>query len=136
MFKLPYNYANASKVNLKILPVKFQQYVNWELPDVQAGFWRGRGTRDHITICWTMEKARKFQINICFCLLSMLKPLTAWIATNFGKFYKNHEYQTTLPVSWEIRMWVKKQQNQTWNNGLVQNWERSMTRLHIITLLI
>ena len=48
MFKLPYNYANASKVNLKILPVKFQQYVNWELPDAQAGFQRGRGTRDQI----------------------------------------------------------------------------------------
>ena len=67
---------------LKILQVRLQQYVNRELPDVQAGFRKGRGTRDQIaTICWIIEKAREFQKNICF--ISMLKPLTVWITTNW-----------------------------------------------------
>ena len=67
--------------------------------------------------------------------------LTTWklwlrITTNCGKFLKRWEYQTTLPVSWEICMWVKKQQNQTQNNRLVRNWERSRTRLYTVPLLI
>ena len=71
----------ASKVMLKILQARFQQYENWELPDVQAGFLKGRGTRDQITnIHWITEKAREFQKNI-FCF-TMLKPLIMWITTN------------------------------------------------------
>ena len=63
---------------LKILQDRLQQYVNCELPDVQAGFRKGRGTRDQIAnIHWIIEKARKFQENICF--LTTLKPLTVWI---------------------------------------------------------
>ena len=59
--------SHASKVMLKILQARLQQYVNRELPDVQAGFRKGRGTRDQIAnICWIMEKAREFQKNICF----------------------------------------------------------------------
>ena len=55
---------------LKILPARLQQYVNWELPDVQAGFRKGRETRDQISnICWIMEKAREFQKNIYFCFI-------------------------------------------------------------------
>ena len=86
--------------------------MNQELPDVQAGFWRGRGTRDQIVnIHWLMEKAREFQKkNIYSASLTMLKPLTLWIMTNCGKFLKRWEYQTTLPVSWETCMQVKKQQ--------------------------
>ena len=62
---------------LKILQARLQQYVNRELPDVQAGFRKGRGTRDQIaSIHWIMEKARDFQKNIYFCLLTMSKPLT------------------------------------------------------------
>ena len=58
-----------------------------ELPDVQAGFRNGRGTRDHFAnICWIIEKAREFQKNICFCFLTMPKPLTVWIIINCGKF--------------------------------------------------
>ena len=78
---------------LKILQGRLQQYVNRELSDVQAGFRKGRGTRDQIAnILWIMEKARKFQKNIYFCfisalfLLSMSKPLTVWITINCGKF--------------------------------------------------
>ena len=69
--------SHASKVTLKILLARLHQYVNRELPDVQAGFRKGRGTRDQIAnICWIMEKAREFQKNIYFCLLTMPKPLT------------------------------------------------------------
>ena len=65
---------------LKIFKARLQQYVNCELPDVQAGFRKGRGTRDQIaSICWIMEKAREFQKNIYSALLTMPKPLTVWI---------------------------------------------------------
>ena len=96
---------------LKIIQARLQQYVNWELPDVQAGFRKGRGTRDQIAnIHWIVEKARELQKNIYFASMTMLKPLTVWITTNRGKFLKGWEYQTTLPASWEICMQVKKQQ--------------------------
>ena len=79
--------SHASKVMLKILQARLQQYVNRELPDVQAGFRKGRGTRGQIAnICWIMEKARAFQKNIYFCFLTMPKPLTVWITINCGKF--------------------------------------------------
>jgi len=66
--------AHASKVMLKILQVRLQQYVNRELPDVQAGFRKGRGSRDQIAnICWIIEKAREFQKNIYFCFIDYAK---------------------------------------------------------------
>ena len=78
--------SHTSKVMPKILQARFQQYVNRKLPDVQAGFIKGRGTIDQIAnICWVMEKAREFPKNIYFCLLTMSKPLTLWIAINCGK---------------------------------------------------
>ena len=91
-FKLPYNVliSHASKIMLKILQVRLQQYVNQELRDVQARFRKGRGSRDQIAnICWIREKAREFQKYIYSCSLTMWKPLTVWIATNYGKFLKN-----------------------------------------------
>ena len=79
--------SHASKVMLKMLQARLQQYMNHELPEAQAGFRKGRGTRDQIAnIRWIMEKAREFQKNICFCLLTMPKPLTVWITINSGKF--------------------------------------------------
>ena len=96
---------------LKILQARLQQYVNRELPDVQAGFRKGRGTRGQIAnICQITEKAREFQKNIYFCFIDYTKALTVWIKTNCGKFLKRWEYQTTLPASWDICMQVKKQQ--------------------------
>ena len=96
---------------LKILQARLQQYMNRELPDVQAGFRKGRGTRDQIAnICWIIEKAREFQKNIYFCIIDYANPLTVWITTNCGKFFKRWEYQATWPVSWEICMQFKKQQ--------------------------
>ena len=96
---------------IKILQARLQQYVNRELPDVQASFRKGRGTRDQIAnIRWIMEKAREFQKNIYFCFIDYAKPLTVWITINCGKSLKKWEYQTTLPASCEICMQVKKQQ--------------------------
>ena len=81
---------------LKILQARLQQYMNHELPDVQAGFRKGRGTRDQIAnIHWIIKKAREFQKNIYFCFIDYTKPLTVWITTNCGKFFKRWEYQTT-----------------------------------------
>ena len=80
---------------LKILQVRRQQYVNRELPDVQAGFRKGRGTRDQIAnIHWIIEKAGEFQKNICFI--------------DYTKAFDSVDHQITSPASWEI--WVKKQQ--------------------------
>ena len=86
--------SHASKVMLKILQARLQQYVNCEFPDVQAGFRKGRGTRDQIAnIHWMIEKAREFQKN-CFCFIDYAKAFV-WITTNCGKFLKRWEYQTT-----------------------------------------
>ena len=79
--------SHTSKVMLKILPARLQQYVNHELPDVQEGFKKGRGTRDQIAnIRWIMEKAREFQKTSISALLTMPKSLTVWITRNCGKF--------------------------------------------------
>ena len=96
---------------LKFLQARLQQYMNGELPDVRAGFRKGRGTRDQIAnILWIIEKAGEVQKNITYALLTMPKPLTAWITANCGRFWKRWEYQITWPASWEICMQVKKQQ--------------------------
>ena len=79
--------SHANKEILKILQAKLQQYMNHKLPDVQAGFRKGRGTRDQIAnICWIIEKAREFQKTSISSLLTMPKPLTVWITINCGKF--------------------------------------------------
>ena len=79
--------SHASKVILKILQARLQQYVNHELPDVQAGFRKGRGTRDQIaTIHWIIEKVKSSRKTSISALLIMPKPLTVWITTNCGKF--------------------------------------------------
>ena len=103
--------SHASKVMLKILQARLQQYMNCELPDVQAGFRKGKGTRDQIAnIRWIIEKARELQKTSISALLTMPKPLTMWITINCGKFWKRWEYQTTWPASWETCMQVRKQQ--------------------------
>ena len=95
---------------LKILQARLQQYVNRELPDVHAGFRKGRGTRDQIAnIHWIIKKAREFQKNIYFCFIDYAKAFV-WIPINCGKFWKRWEYQTTWSASWEICMQVRKQQ--------------------------
>ena len=95
---------------LKILEARLQQYVNQELPGVQAGFRKGRGTRDQIdNIHWIVEKPKKFQENSYFCFIDYAKAFDCG-AQQTGKFFKRLEYQATLPASWKTCMQVKKQQ--------------------------
>ena len=100
--------SHASKVMLKIFQARLRQYMDHELPVVQAGFRKGRRTRDQIAnICWIIKNARAFQKNINFCFIDYAKPLIVRITINYGKFWKRWEYQTTWPASWEICMQVK-----------------------------
>ena len=113
MFKLLHDalISHSSKVMLKILQARLQQYVNWELPHIQAGFREGRGTRDQIaTSAGSKKKQDNYRKTFISALLTMPKPLTVWITTNYGKFFKRWEYQITLLASWEICMQVRKQQ--------------------------
>ena len=111
MLKLPHNWLifHASKVMLKILQARLQQYVNRELPDVQVGFRKGRGTEIKLpTSIGSLKKQESSRKTSTSALLTTLKPLTVWITTNHGKFLKRLE--APLPASWEISMQVKKQQ--------------------------
>ena len=128
--------SHASKIMLKILDARLQRYMNQEFPDVQAGFRKGRGTRDQIAnIRWIMEKAREFQKNIYFCFIDLAKAFDyvdrnkLWnILKGIGPLY--------LPPEKPVCRSRNNSQNQTWNNRLVPNWERSTSRLYIVTLLI
>ena len=94
--------SHASKVMLKILQARLQQYVNCEFPDVQADFRKGRGIRDQIANSrWIMEKAREFQKNMYFCLIDYAKAFDC-VDHNCGKVFKRWEYQIRLPLwfSW------------------------------------
>ena len=101
--------SHASKVTLKILQARLQQYMNHELPDVQAGFRKGRGTRDQIAnIRWIIEKAREFQKNIYFCFIDYAKTFDCVDHNRLWKILKEMGIQTTWPASWETCMQVKK----------------------------
>ena len=103
--------SHTSKVMLKILQARLQQFMNRELPDVQAVFRKGRGTRDQIAnICWIIKKNESSRKTSISALLTMPKPLTVWTTTNSGKFLKRWKYQTTWSASWKICMEVRKQQ--------------------------
>ena len=86
----------ASKVMFQVLHARLQHYMNRELLDVQAGFRKGRGTRDQIArICWTIQKAREFQKTVYLCFINYAKAFyLVWIITNCGKLLKRWEYQT------------------------------------------
>ena len=104
--------SQGSKVMLKILQARLYQYVNWELPDVQAGFRKGRRTRGQIAnIHWIIEKAREFQESIYF-FIDYSKAFDYVENNKLWKILKEMgiSFQTTLPASWKIRMQVKKQQ--------------------------
>ena len=96
--------SHASEVMLKILQARLQKYMNQELPDVQAEFRKGRGTRDQIAnIRWIIEKAMEFQKNIYFCCIDYVKVFDC---VGHNKLWE----MTTLPASWDISMQVRKQQ--------------------------
>ena len=103
--------SHTCKVMLKILQASLQQYVNHELPGVQAGFRKGLGTRDQIAnIHWIIKKQESSRKPPISALWTMPKPLTMWITINCGKFWKRWAYQTTWPASWKTYMQVRKQQ--------------------------
>ena len=96
---------------LKILQARLKYYLNWELLAIQAGFRKGRGTRDQIAnIHWIIEKVREYQKNIYFCFIDYCKAFDCVDHNKLGKILKRSEYQTTWPASWEIWKQVKKQQ--------------------------
>ena len=102
---------HASKVMLKILQARLQQYVNRELPDVQAGFRKGRGPEIKLpTSAGSLKKQESSRKTSISALLTMPKHLTVWVTLNCGKFFKRWEYQTTWSASWETCMQVRKQQ--------------------------
>ena len=93
MLKVPHNctHLTRSKVMLKILQARLQQYVNRELPDVQAGFRKGRGTRDQIAnVLWIIEKAREFQKNIYFCFIDYSKAFNYMDHNKLWKILKRN----------------------------------------------
>ena len=103
------NWTHISKVMLKILQAKLQQYVNRELPDVQAGFRKGRGTRDQIAnIRWMMEKAREFQKNIYFCFIDYIKAFDCVDHKKLWKILKEMGIPDHLTCL--LRNQVRKQQ--------------------------
>ena len=96
---------------LKILQARLQQYMNCEIPDVQAGFRKGRGTKDQIAnIHCILEKAREFQKNIYFCFIDYAKSFVCVDHNKLQKILKRWDYQTTWPASSETCMQVRKQQ--------------------------
>ena len=103
--------SHTIKVKLKTLQARLQQYVNHELPDVQTGFRKGKGTKIKLpTSAGSSKKQESSRKTSTSALLTTPKPLTLWITKNCRKFLKRWEYQTTWPASWEICMQVKKQQ--------------------------
>ena len=98
---------------LKTLQARLQQYVNYEVPDVQAGFRKGTGTRDQIAdICWIMKKAREIQKNMYFCFMDYAKAFECVDHNRLWKILREMGIPSTWPASWEICMQVRKQQLQ------------------------
>ena len=122
---------------LKILQARLQQYMNRELLDVEAGFRKGRGTKDQIAnILWIIGKAREFQKNIYSRFIDYAMVFDGIDQTNCGKFWKRWEYQTTWPASWEISMQVRKQQLELHMEQWTGSKLGKKPRIYIITLLI
>ena len=130
--------SHASKVMLKILQARLQQYVNSELPDVQAGFKKGRGSRDQIAnIHWIIQKAREFQKNACLCFTDYTKACDCLDQNKMWKILKEMgipEHLTCLLRN--LYPGQKATARTAWNNRLVPRRKRSTSRLYIFTLLI
>ena len=125
--------SHTSKVTLKILQVRLLHYMTCEHPDVQAGFRKGRATKDQTAnICWIIEKAREFQKNIYFCFIDYAKAFDCVHHSKLWKILKEMGIPDHL-----ICMQVRKQQLELdMEKQLVPNRERSASRLHIVTLFI
>ena len=130
--------SHDSKVMIKILQARLQQYMDQELPDVQGGFIKGRKTRDQIAnICWIIEKARKFQINIYSCFIDYAKDFDGMDQNKLWKSLKQIGIPNHLTCLWETCMQVKKQQlepdMEQWTGSKLG---KEYVRLYILTLFI
>ena len=130
--------SHTSKVMLKILQARLQQHMNRELAEVQAGFRKGRGTRDQIAnIHQIIKKGREFQKNIYFCFIDYAK---AFDCVDHKKLENSERDRNTRPPDLPLEKSVcrpgSNNQNWTWNNRLVPNRKWSTSRLYIVTLLI
>ena len=126
--------SHTSKVMLRIFQARLQEYVIHEIPDIQAGFRKGRGTRDQIaSIRWIIDKAREFQKNIYFCFIDYGKVFDYVNHNKLWKIFQEMEIPDDLTCFLRSR---SNSLNWTWNNRLVPNRERSTSRLYIVTLLI
>ena len=128
----------VSKAMLKILQARLQQYVNQELLDSQAGFRKGRGSRHQTAnIHWIIGKTREFQKNFYFCFIEHAK---AFECVDHNKLEHSSRNGNTrppyLPPEKSVCRATRNSYNQTWNSELAPNWEKSMSRLYIITRLI
>jgi len=130
--------SHTSKVMLKILPARLQQYMNWELPDVQPGFRKGRGTRDQIAnIHWIMEKSKRIPEKHLLLLYWLHQSLRLCGSQQTVENSWRNENQTTLSASWEICMQVKKQQLEPdIEQQTASKLGKEYVRLYTVTLLI
>ena len=140
MFQLVHNYNHLTyqQNHVQNSPVRLQQYVNGELPDVQAGFRKGRGTRDQIaSICWIIERAKDFQKRVYFCFIDYAKAFNYVDHNKLWKVIKEMRMSDTLSASCETCMQVKKQQLELYMNQLSgSKLGKEYNRLCIVTLLI
>ena len=121
---------------LKILQARLQQYVNCELPDVQAGFSKGRGARDQIAnIHWIMEKGREFQKNIYFCFIDYAKGFVSVDHNKLWKILKEMGIPDHLTCLLR-NLYAGQEVTVGTGHGLVPNWKGSPSRLYIVTLFI
>ena len=128
--------SHASKVMLKILQVRLQQYMNQELPDVQAGFRKGRRTKGQIASTrQIIKKGSEFQKNIYFCFINYTKAFDCVYRNKLWKHFKEMGISPYLPLAKPVFR-ARSNSNWTWNNSLVPNRERSASRLYTVTLLI
>ena len=129
--------SHASKVMLKILQARFQQYVNHELPDVRLDLEKAEEPEIKLPTSAGYKKQESSRESSISPLLTMPKPLMMWITINCGQFWKRWEYQTTRLACWESCMQVRKQKLELdMNKRLVPNTKKSMSSLYVVTLLI
>ena len=125
--------SHTSKVILKILQARLKQYVNFQMFKLDLE----KAEEPEIRLPASVGSLKKQDSSRkTSALLTTQKPLIVWITTNYGKFFKRWEYQTTFPASWEFCRQIRKQQLELDMEQLVPNQERSTSRLYIVTLLI
>ena len=136
MFKLPHSFHMLAKECSKFSKLGFNSTWTKNFQIFKLDLEKEEEPEIKLpTTAGSLKKQENSRKTFTSASLTTLKPLTVWITINCGKFWNRWEYQTTWPASWETCMQDKKQQNRTWNR-LVQTWERSTSRLYIVTLLI